>query len=211
MQSHGILSDDPAENPYFSSWNHVAVWYCSSDSHLGDAPAGASSANALVISMLCRRGVVYLYKLHVSLVVPQDAYHIVSADLDGKLWPWRGFGVVLGCAIACIQSVQKAGNRQHLGFAAASERVSHSSAALLPNLAEGLCCAAEGSALAAEGPATAPPARVSRASGCLAKHDVAQNASRAGAPQLQAQGVALPTHLICIDYACMRGHSRAYA
>ena len=51
VQSHGILSDDPAENPYFSSWNHVAIWYCSSDSHLGDAPAGASSANASVNGM----------------------------------------------------------------------------------------------------------------------------------------------------------------
>lgn len=41
-QTHGILSEDAAANPYFHDWNHVFVWYCSSDSHLGDAPPGAA-------------------------------------------------------------------------------------------------------------------------------------------------------------------------
>ncbi|EIE18482.1 hypothetical protein COCSUDRAFT_60148 [Coccomyxa subellipsoidea C-169] len=42
-QSHGITSTDAAQNPDFSSWNHVHVWYCSSDSHLGDASPGSKS------------------------------------------------------------------------------------------------------------------------------------------------------------------------
>ncbi|KAK9902182.1 hypothetical protein WJX75_007070 [Coccomyxa subellipsoidea] len=44
LQSHGITSWDPAQNPHFNSWNHVHVWYCSSDSHLGDASPGSGSA-----------------------------------------------------------------------------------------------------------------------------------------------------------------------
>eukprot|EP00026_Physarum_polycephalum_P010167 Phypoly_transcript_10319.p1 GENE.Phypoly_transcript_10319~~Phypoly_transcript_10319.p1 ORF type:complete len:378 (+),score=53.45 Phypoly_transcript_10319:114-1247(+) len=32
----GILSSTPSLNPYFYNWNHVYVWYCSSDSHLGN-------------------------------------------------------------------------------------------------------------------------------------------------------------------------------
>ena len=43
LQTHGILSDDPAANPTFHDWNHVAIWYCSSDSHLGDAPPGPAA------------------------------------------------------------------------------------------------------------------------------------------------------------------------
>ena len=35
----GILSDREEDNPVFWDANHVFVWYCSSDSHLG-APAG---------------------------------------------------------------------------------------------------------------------------------------------------------------------------
>ena len=34
-QPSGILSDREAENPVFWDYNHVFVWYCSSDSHLG--------------------------------------------------------------------------------------------------------------------------------------------------------------------------------
>ena len=36
-QPRGILSDDPLQNPNFHDWTHVYLWYCSSDSHLGDA------------------------------------------------------------------------------------------------------------------------------------------------------------------------------
>ena len=34
-QPGGILSDRQDENPVFWDYNHVFVWYCSSDSHLG--------------------------------------------------------------------------------------------------------------------------------------------------------------------------------
>ncbi len=34
-QPRGVLSDREAENPVFWDYNHVFVWYCSSDSHLG--------------------------------------------------------------------------------------------------------------------------------------------------------------------------------
>ena len=34
-QPRGVLSDQPDENPVFWDYNHVFVWYCSSDSHLG--------------------------------------------------------------------------------------------------------------------------------------------------------------------------------
>ena len=37
---HGILSASLQENPYFGSWNRVHLWYCSSDSHLGEAAGG---------------------------------------------------------------------------------------------------------------------------------------------------------------------------
>ena len=47
LQPRGILSEDPEENPYFSTWSHVYVWYCSSDSHLGEAAAGGPSASPL--------------------------------------------------------------------------------------------------------------------------------------------------------------------
>ncbi|KAK9807851.1 hypothetical protein WJX72_011324 [[Myrmecia] bisecta] len=40
IQLHGIMSMHPEENPAFYGWNQVYVWYCSSDSHLGDAPEG---------------------------------------------------------------------------------------------------------------------------------------------------------------------------
>ena len=40
LQTHGITSTDPAQNPSFHGWNHVHVWYCSSDSHLGDTSTG---------------------------------------------------------------------------------------------------------------------------------------------------------------------------
>lgn len=40
LQSHGVTSVDADKNPSFASWNHVHVWYCSSDSHLGDAFPG---------------------------------------------------------------------------------------------------------------------------------------------------------------------------
>jgi len=33
----GILASTPSLNPNFYNWNHVYVWYCSSDSHLGNA------------------------------------------------------------------------------------------------------------------------------------------------------------------------------
>lgn len=39
-QPAGILSTDPRQNRFFHDWTHVYVWYCSSDSHLGDAAAG---------------------------------------------------------------------------------------------------------------------------------------------------------------------------
>ena len=38
--NHGILSANLQENPYFGSWNRVHLWYCSSDSHLGEATVG---------------------------------------------------------------------------------------------------------------------------------------------------------------------------
>lgn len=37
---NGILSANPVENPFWAGWNHVYIWYCTSDSHLGDAPLG---------------------------------------------------------------------------------------------------------------------------------------------------------------------------
>lgn len=37
---YGVLSADPAANPYMHNWNHVSVIYCSSDSFLGDAGPG---------------------------------------------------------------------------------------------------------------------------------------------------------------------------
>eukprot|EP00884_Botryococcus_braunii_P020346 jgi/Botrbrau1/6996/Bobra.0165s0026.1 len=40
LRPDGILSRDPERNPLFFTWSHVYIWYCSSDSHLGDAPAG---------------------------------------------------------------------------------------------------------------------------------------------------------------------------
>lgn len=40
-QPSGVLSNDPAANPSFHDWNHVYLWYCSSDSFLGDAAWGA--------------------------------------------------------------------------------------------------------------------------------------------------------------------------
>ena len=35
-QPLGILSAARADNPHFADWNHVCLWYCTSDSHLGD-------------------------------------------------------------------------------------------------------------------------------------------------------------------------------
>ncbi|CAL8465970.1 g5506 [Coccomyxa elongata] len=43
LQSHGITSVEADLNPSFASWNHVHVWYCSSDSHLGDAYHGSGT------------------------------------------------------------------------------------------------------------------------------------------------------------------------
>lgn len=34
-QPGGILSASRASNPLFADWNHVYLWYCTSDSHLG--------------------------------------------------------------------------------------------------------------------------------------------------------------------------------
>lgn len=35
-QPFGILSATHADNPLFADWNHVYLWYCTSDSHLGE-------------------------------------------------------------------------------------------------------------------------------------------------------------------------------
>lgn len=37
-QPGGILSTDADQSPIFATWNHVYVWYCTSDSSLGEAP-----------------------------------------------------------------------------------------------------------------------------------------------------------------------------
>ena len=42
----GILSTDQTLNPTFSTWNHVYVWYCTSDSSLGEN----------LLACRCRRG-----------------------------------------------------------------------------------------------------------------------------------------------------------
>ena len=44
LQTRGITSTDPAQNPSFHGWNQVHIWYCSSDSHLGDTSTGAHQA-----------------------------------------------------------------------------------------------------------------------------------------------------------------------
>jgi len=44
MQSAGITSIEAFDNPDFHSWAHVHIWYCSSDSHLGDIAAGRASS-----------------------------------------------------------------------------------------------------------------------------------------------------------------------
>jgi len=38
----GILSSDPVQNPHFYDANHVWMWYCSSDSHIGNRTAAES-------------------------------------------------------------------------------------------------------------------------------------------------------------------------
>ncbi len=39
IAGNGIFLDDPAINPEFADWNHVLLYYCSSDSHAGQASA----------------------------------------------------------------------------------------------------------------------------------------------------------------------------
>jgi len=41
----GILSSDPKINPYFYDANQVYIWYCSSDSHLGNNAASPQTGN----------------------------------------------------------------------------------------------------------------------------------------------------------------------
>lgn len=40
-QPGGILSTDGSKNPAFADWNHVYIWYCTSDSSLGAFPRAA--------------------------------------------------------------------------------------------------------------------------------------------------------------------------
>lgn len=42
LRSAGITSIEAELNPFYSSWAHVHIWYCSSDSHLSDTAPGAS-------------------------------------------------------------------------------------------------------------------------------------------------------------------------
>ena len=39
----GILAGDPRANPFWYTWNHVSIGYCSSDSYLGEAGTGSFS------------------------------------------------------------------------------------------------------------------------------------------------------------------------
>eukprot|EP01088_Endostelium_zonatum_P016587 TRINITY_DN4548_c0_g1_i1.p1 TRINITY_DN4548_c0_g1~~TRINITY_DN4548_c0_g1_i1.p1 ORF type:complete len:393 (+),score=41.73 TRINITY_DN4548_c0_g1_i1:13-1191(+) len=39
----GILSSNPTLNPYFHDSNHVYIWYCTSDSHLGNQTASTTT------------------------------------------------------------------------------------------------------------------------------------------------------------------------
>ena len=40
LRSAGITSIEAELNPFYSSWAHVHIWYCSSDSHLSDIAPG---------------------------------------------------------------------------------------------------------------------------------------------------------------------------
>ena len=44
LRSAGITSIEAELNPFYSSWAHVHIWYCSSDSHLGDIAPGGTIA-----------------------------------------------------------------------------------------------------------------------------------------------------------------------
>ncbi|KAK9839253.1 hypothetical protein WJX81_004396 [Elliptochloris bilobata] len=95
LQSHGILSEDPAANPYFHSWNHVSVWYCSSDSHLGDAPAEGEGLAAIRPAAAPAR-----VSQARGCLAAHDAAHNASRAGDGRLrvqgageaggWQFRG-------------------------------------------------------------------------------------------------------------------------
>ena len=47
----GILAGDPRANPFWYTWNHVSVGYCSSDSYLGDAGTGGFSLQPATADM----------------------------------------------------------------------------------------------------------------------------------------------------------------
>ena len=50
LRSAGITSIEAELNPFYSSWAHVHIWYCSSDSHLSDIAPGASTSQHRLMS-----------------------------------------------------------------------------------------------------------------------------------------------------------------
>ena len=50
LRSAGITSIEAELNPFYSSWAHVHIWYCSSDSHLSDIAPGAFGSRHRLMS-----------------------------------------------------------------------------------------------------------------------------------------------------------------
>ncbi len=205
LQTHGILSDDPAANPTFHDWNHVAIWYCSSDSHLGDAPPGPAALRPARRRACCAAAAGVCLARAQPRACRRRCAPWPCADVDE--WVCGAALVLynLHSWMACHQLALRAWRRRLARRGHCSARAQAAQRCGLPNLSAchvrliGAGAArrvagwvsrramrAEGAALSAAVPAAAPGG-ASAARGCLAAREAAANASRGAAGGVRLQ------------------------
>lgn len=206
LQTHGILSDDPAANPTFHDWNHVAIWYCSSDSHLGDAPPGPAALRPARRRACCAAAAGVCLARAQPRACRRRCAPWPCADVDGWVCVAALVLYLLHSWMASYQlalRVWRAGDSRAGAIAAPGPRL-HSAAGyqicpLVMCVLSGLgppegwragvsrrVMRAEGAALLAAVPAAAPGG-ASAARGCLAAREAAANASRGAAGGVRLQ------------------------